>query len=375
MNNISVLVGLYNNINYTKEFYKYFRKIYPTVELVFVSYGSTDGTHRWLKYLNDSNVKSFYFPSKKTFSDTYNKAIELATKDYVVFAHNDMVVAPDWLENIEKHLHPQNVVSYTTIEPPIFGDHQRPGKIIKDFGDEFEGFKYDEFLEFIQDKEQGLRNQTSEGISFFMALSRQQLLDIGGFDNIFNPYFSEDDDLIRRLKYLKLNCFTSLDSFVYHLVSKTSRFSEEAKLKTNEIEQNSNRTYIRKWGSYNSNFKFNVGFIIKNADYNIIHHLEPWCDRLYSDYTDYKKYIQNNQEKTSFNLEYRVYSLNNDPELENDIIIEFDAAKLNQNRFELLQNIQNILGEVTELGEYEIDIFKIKIINLINNINNNIYIK
>lgn len=372
MNNISVLVGLYNNINYTKEFYKYFRQVYPTIELVFISYGSNDWTNMWLDELEDSNTITYWEENKKTFSDTYNKAIELATKDYVVFAHNDMVISPGWLENIEKHLHPQNVVSYTTIEPPIFGDHQRPGKIVKDFGDEFIGFEYDKFIEYIRDKEQGFRNQTSEGISFFMALLKQQLLNIGGFDNKFNPYFSEDDDLIRRLKYLKLNCFTSLDSFVYHLVSKTSRFSEEAKQKKSEIEQNSNRTYIRKWGSYNSNNLFDVGFIIKNADYNIIHHFEPWCNDLYIDYMDYKKYIDNNHSKTIYNLDDKIHPISQTPT--NEIIIEFDATKLNLNSFELIQNIQNILGEVIEIGEYEIDIFKIKIRGLINHINSNIYI-
>ena len=363
MNNISVLVGLYNNINYTKEFYKYFREVYPTVELVFVSYGSNDETHSWLFNLNDPNTITFFESERKTFSDTYNKAIELATEDYVVFTHNDMIVAPGWLENIEKHLHPQNVVSYTTIEPPIFGDHQRPGKIVKDFGDEFEEFRYDEFLEFIQDKEQGLRNQTSEGISFFMALSRQQLLDIGGFDNIFNPYFCEDDDLIRRLKYLKLNCFTSLDSFVYHLVSKTSRFSEEAKLKTNEIEQNSNRTYIRKWKSYDSNFKTDIVFDIINANYDIIHYLEPWCSLINTDYIDYKKYIENEQKNTIIDLSNKF-----NPILSNlDVIINFDSKEFNNNSFYIIQNIQNILKDITEIGEYEIDIFKIKINKIPNN--------
>ena len=370
--NISVLVGLYNNINYTKEFYKYFREVYPNVELVFISYGSIDETHSWLFNLNDPNTITFFESKKKTFSDTYNKAIELATKDYVVFAHNDMVVAPGWLENIEKYLYPQNIVGYTTIEPPVFGDHQRPGKIVKDFGDEFEGFKYNEFLEFINDKEQGYKGQIENDIDFFMALSRKQLLDIGGFDNKFNPYFYEDRDLIRRLKYLKLNCFTSLDSFVYHLVSKTSRFSEEAKLKTHEIEQNSNRTYIRKWQSINANSLYNIGYVIKNADYNIIHHLEPWANNLYIDYTDYKKYINNNQDKTCYNLVEKIQPI--ETESINDIIIEFDATKLNQNSFEILQNMQNILDEVEDAGEYEIDIFKIKIRKLNNLINNNIYI-
>lgn len=372
-NNISTLVGLRNNLNYSKEFYKYFRRIYPTQELVLVSYGSNDDTNKWLDSLNDKNLIYYYSEENKTFSDTYNKCAELATKPFIVFCHNDMVVAPGFLENIEKYLHKDRVVGYVTVEPPIFPS-PRIGKIIKNFGDGFENFD-ESFFEFAKQEQEINKNKTEEGITFFMSLSRDLFLEIGGLDNKFNPMFMEDTDLIRRLEYLKLKLITSRDSITNHFVSKTSRFSEEYKSKTAEIEQNSNRTYIRKWGSYNSNYKFNVGFVIKNANYNIVHHFEPWCDRLYSDYSDFQKYIQNNQEKTPLNLDHRVYSLNNDPELENDIIISFDGSKLNQNSFELIQNIQNILGEVTEIGEYEIDIFKIKIIRLINNINSNIYIK
>ena len=50
-NNISLLVGLKNNLDYNKHFYDTTRELYPNVELCFVSYGSTDGTHEWLETL------------------------------------------------------------------------------------------------------------------------------------------------------------------------------------------------------------------------------------------------------------------------------------------------------------------------------------
>lgn len=369
--NISALVGLYNNLDYTQHFYKTFREVYPEIELVFVSYGSTDGTHKWLSELKDSNTKIFYEENRKTFSDTYNKAAEIATKEYVCFLHNDIIIAPGFLENIEKHLHPNNVVSYTTIEPPIFSSHERPGKIIKDFGVDLDTFNNNLFP-FIDQEQEYQKNKTEPGVTFFMSLSRKVLLNMGGFDNIFNPYFSEDDDFIRRLKLQGLNCFTSLDAICYHFVSKTSRFSEEAKAKTSEIENNSNRTYLRKWGSYNSINKFDIGFIINNCDYNILYHLEPWCETVYTDYIDYKKYIESNQHKTWYDLNERVKPYDN--EKHNNILVQFDALKLNQNNFNIIQNLQNILGDV-EPGEYEIDIFKISVINPTNYIDQLIFIQ
>lgn len=369
--NLSVLVGCLNNLDYTQHFYKSFREVYPTVELVFVSLGSTDQTNTWLFNLSDPNTITYLERDKKTFSDTYNKAIELATKDYVVFLHNDIVVAPGFLENIEKHLNPKNVVSYTTIEPPIFSGHERPGKIIRDFGSNLDDFNSMEFNKFHYIESNAKYSKTEPGITFFMALSRQILLDMGGFDNIFNPYFCEDDDLIKRLKLQNLNCFTSLDAICYHFVSKTSRFTEEAKLNTQRIEQNSNRNFIRKWGSNNSNNKFNVGFIIENCTQELLFNLEPWCTTLYSDIHTYA-YSELTKMENNLDISSKLKGI--EDEKDNDIIVKFDGSKLNNNNFEIIRNLQNIIGEITEPNIYEIDIFTINAVTLNNNINNLIFI-
>ena len=102
--NISLILGIKNNLEYTKHFYTTTRQLYPNIEICFASYASIDGTNEWLDSLKDENVKFFHSPETKTFSDTFNKAAELATKDYVMFMHNDIVLAPNFLENIEKHL-------------------------------------------------------------------------------------------------------------------------------------------------------------------------------------------------------------------------------------------------------------------------------
>jgi GT2 family glycosyltransferase len=248
-NNISLLVGLKNNLDYNKHFYETTRELYPDVELCFVSYASTDGTNEWLDTLTDNNLNYFYSTESKTFSDTFNKAAELATKDYVAYLHNDIVLAPGFLENLEKHVSDNNVVAYTTIEPPIFSDHERPGKIIHDLGDSLETFDKDALYEFVKTKQLKYLDKIEPGITFFMCMPRVKLLELGGMDNLFNPMFCEDDDLIRRWEMLGMNCFTALDSICYHFVSKTSRFSEEYQHRTKQIENNSIKNFIRKWGS------------------------------------------------------------------------------------------------------------------------------
>ena len=89
---ISLVIGLKNNLDYTQNFYNTTRELYPEVQICFVSYGSTDGTNEWLRSLKDKNVNYSISPDNKTFSDTYNKGREIATKEYVAFLHNDMVL-------------------------------------------------------------------------------------------------------------------------------------------------------------------------------------------------------------------------------------------------------------------------------------------
>ena len=367
--NISLLVGLKNNLDYNRHFYATTRELYPDVELCFVSYGSTDGTHEWLDTLADNNVKYFYSEEQKTFSDTFNKAAELATKDYVAYLHNDIVLAPRFLENLEKHVAPTTVVSYTTIEPPIFADHERPGKLIYDLGASLETFDKGALYEYVKHKELEYSNKTEPGITFFMCMPRIALLDMGGMDNLFNPMFCEDDDLIRRWKLLGMTCFTALDAICYHFVSKTSRFSEEYQNRTQQIEIASNRNYIRKWGTKSNAPKYNIAFQVTNCNINLLQTLEPWCDRIYIDdgmqeFID--SYIDTEQVNTRFDLTKRVFCVGyNDPAGENDIVVAIDGKNFTQTDFQYIQQLSEILQDSGQPGTFRLGNCQITIVSLI----------
>lgn len=380
--NVSLLVGLKNNLEYTKYFYRTTRKLYPNIEICFVSYGSTDGTHGWLESLRDVNVKWYYSNENKTFSDTFNKAALLATNEYIAYLHNDIVLAPNFIENIIKHVNTNRVVSYTTIEPPIFSNHERPGKIIRDFGIDINSFSITNMYKCAEDITKTYADKTEPGITFFMCMHRKTFIDkIGGMDNLFNPMFCEDDDLILRFKLLGFELITSLDSICYHFVSKTSRFSDEYRNSTDKIEFNSNKNFIRKWGFRNSkhNKKYNIAFVVKNSNVQILEVLEPWCDRIYLDdemQVITSHYIENEQPNTKFDLSKRILIATlNDPKSENDIVLEFDARHFTQNSYNIIQNLSDIITESGEVGEFELDIFKISIQNLESYEKDLIYVK
>jgi len=345
MSNISTLVGLKNNLDYSKKFYKRFREIYPEEELCFVSYGSTDGTNDWLDSLIDNNLKYFYSKDKKTFSDTFNKCAEIATKEYIVFCHNDIVMLSGWLENIEKHLNKSTAVTYTTIEPPIFAGHDRPGKIIRDFGLEFDEVNYKELENFVSDTQIQYKDKTSAGSAFFIAQHRAMYLAIGGMDNLYSPMFCEDDDLLFRLQLLGIKTIVSLDSIVYHFVSKTSRFSEEHKDNTKIIENKSILNKIRKWGTPTLSkdlHTYDIGLIIPNCNLTILKSLEPFVSNLYID-CDFIKFIEEEQINTKINLSKKIKPFNS--VRENDIIIMVkDVTKFDNNDFNLIANLSSFIS-------------------------------
>lgn len=358
MSNISLLIGLKNNLDYTKFFYEHTRSIYPNTEICFVSYGSTDGTHEWLANLNDSSVRYFIADETKTLADAYNKAAQIATKEYVVYLHNDMVLSDTFVPNLLSDLTETRVVAYTTVEPPIFGYHERPGKIVKNLGIDTISYNNDMFQDFnkyhLSNNNIELINWDTQkdGISFFISVHRETLLSMGGLDNLFNPFFCEDDDLIRRFKLNNLDMKISLKSLCYHFVSKTSRFSEEFKYTTQNIEVNSNRNYIRKWGCRTEAPKYNIVALIDNPNIDLIYHIEPFFDKILIDNDQIKtQYLQHEQNNTKINLSDKIQNTTTNID-SNYSIVNINGSKFDRQDFITINNIMNEISKINALGKY-----------------------
>ncbi|MDF2932985.1 MAG: hypothetical protein K0R36_2316 [Chryseobacterium sp.] len=344
---ISFLVGLKNNLEYSKFFYENVRKLYPFVEVVFVSYGSTDGTNEWLDSLQDPFLKYYHHNESKTLSDTYNKATEISTKKFVCFLHNDMVVGEKFLNNLSENLSENDINFYKVIEPPIFTGDFRDWKLTKDFGDDIHTFDFQKFFDFENEYISGINssNTPTEHTSFFLCVKRSVLLEIGGLDNLFNPMFCEDDDLIIRLKLLGLKTVQLHTALVYHFVSKTSRFSDEYKSKTEAIEHKSQRNFIRKWGSKNNAtipIKYDVGIVLRKGNIDQLYQLEPLAKTVYVDFP-YDDYIKNEQIQTKFDLKERIKPLT---KIQNhDVMIFVDGKAFNGKTLNSILNLSLLIKE------------------------------
>lgn len=319
------------NKNYTDALLKNIDELYPNRDEVEV-----------IVEVNDS----------VTLGINYNNAVAKATGDKIILLHNDMLLSPGFIETMDKHIVKGRITTYTRIEPPIYPDTY-PGKVLVECGRDLETFDQEKFNSLYSEE-----RLIDGGSQLFFGCMKEDYIGIDGYTF---KMFCEDDDLHLRYKLAGFEHKVS-SAYVYHFVSKTSRATD-----TRDIEYVSNRNFIRKWGFRQSKHfqKYNIAFVVKNCNLEMMASLEPWCDRIYTDDEMgvlFAYYYEREHKLTSYDLEKRILTSKfNDPKGENDIIIEFNGRDFNQDSFNILQQLSDIITESGEVGTFELDIFKITI--------------
>ena len=322
------------NQNYTDNIISNIRSIYP------------DETQVEIILEQNDNV---------TLGVNYNNAVARATGDKIILLHNDMILKPGFIEQMDIDIAEKRITTYTRVEPPIFNDTY-PGKVILDCGSDLDTFNSNKFNEF------ELTHEVIDGGSqLFFGCMREDYIGIDGYTF---KMFCEDDDLHKRYRMAGFEHKVS-SAHVYHFVSKTSRTTTDYQ----QIEIASNRNYIRKWGSRTCPVKYNIAYVVKNCTPNLLPTFEPYCDRLYVD--DYygsmiTNYIESEQPNTKFDLKTRVLNTSlNDPFNENDIVVEFDANDVTNHNIYILQQLPDILYDQGEPGKFTIEVFNLDVTSLI----------
>jgi glycosyltransferase involved in cell wall biosynthesis len=373
-----------NNLRYLKYAIHYIKQN-SAVEhdiLIFID-ADNDGTEKWCI---ENNIKYLKNPSTELFGigNAYNLLVEKSETDFVVIYHADMIMGKGFDITLYNNWKPKTVVSATRIEPPLHPAD--PAKIVLDLGlwpetDIKDGFKVDEFNIFV---EQNKKDLITNGVFAPWLIHKDDFNDVGGHDPIMKSH-SEDRDLFNRFLLNGCELIQSWGALVYHLTCRGGQFEHASETKDlthksnewNKLAHNQTREFIRKWGTppkydeYQYPIilpKYNIAFIVKQCNSQILEVLEPWCDRIYIENNMQllmSQYIDKEQSNTKFDLKKRVLTLeNNDPIGENDIVIEFDATKLTNDNFQLLQQLSQIIQDSGEIGTFELDIFKIIINSL-----------
>jgi glycosyltransferase involved in cell wall biosynthesis len=388
MKPISFIQPSRNNLKYLKWSYNSIRKNLGYIhEICMADDFSNDGTWEWMQEIadKDPNVKIHRNegPTRLGHTILYDTLInDYATNDIVMIYHADMYALPGLDEEINKYIKKGVVVSGTRIEPPLHP--AGPEKILADYGIEPEEFQEQELL---RDYESLKQNTTTEGIFAPWAIMKEDFQSIGGHDPLYAPQSKEDSDIFNRFLLNGYKFVQTWEGFVYHMTCRGSRFADGAKrnpngevfMKNRETDEwlaqniRSTRNFIRKWGHFVKHDallkpivppKYDVGIVIENCTDELLQSLEPWCSVIYVD-TYVEDYIVEENKNTLYNLHKRVRTTDRFTEGSHDIEIKFDGTKFNNNSFQYIQQLSEILAnDELEEGSFELDIFKITINNI-----------
>ena len=363
-------------------------------DIVILDDASDDNSWEWIESYasNRDNILTYRNDSGDRVGHTvlYDVGFKMANTPIVSILHSDMIVTPNYVQNMLKHLTPMSVVSATRIEPPLHPPG--PEKYVKNFGmgvDEFSNQK-DEFLEFVSAKELVDKDKVSNGIFAPWMMYKEDFSSIGGHDFLFAPMELEDSDIFNRFHLSEYKLIQSRDAYVYHMTCRGSRFKDGIEIekeiplpdgtiwykpKDSEeyiiLRQHKFREWWRKWHTdvLHDDLmmpivpkRYDVGFVVKNCNTQLLSVLEPWCDTIYVD-CEYTSYVDSENEKSEYDITDRVKPYDN--EKNNHILISFDATKLtNQHFTEFIKKLPFIIEETGEVGSFNWDIFQIDIISM-----------
>jgi glycosyltransferase involved in cell wall biosynthesis len=305
--------------------------------IVFID-SDEDGTIEWLKENSEQyNIKYFINPDLNNLlygiGRAYDFCIEKSTTDIFMIFHADMMLGKHADLKAYQHLSNKIVVCSTRIEPPL---HPNNGeKILLDFGLWPEEFKKEEFNKYVNEHINDTK--ITDGVFAPWMMYKSEYLDIlGGHDPIMHSC-REDSDLFNRMLLAGFEFIQPWNSLVYHLTGRGAGSFDgdpERHKKWQEDMNKSTLAFIKKWGQ------------------NINH-------------TELMKPIVAPVYKKTFKL------INSNPQLENildpwfndgdDIIVEINGNKITQEDFNYIMNLNEIIQDSGEVGEFELGNLKIKI--------------
>ena len=367
----TVIIPSYNTLGHLKNTYQSIKKYAPNVPMIIVDDASEDGTDTWLNSLNDDKLTVIIDKERKGHTYWYDEGMRRAKTDIVSILHSDMIIGPNYFENMLKHLEKGKVVCATRIEPPIHPAGLE--KHVQNFGMDYHDFVWDAFENFCIETSNNDKDVTTKGIFAPWILYKEDHFKVGGHDQRFAPYGYEDSDIFNKWILGGLEMIQSRDALCYHMTCRGHRWNEGVGIENADYKETMDkgrREFLRKWGEWIQNDsyqypiinpKYNKGLVIKNCNDQFIEMLEPWFDTLYVD-CDYEPYIQKEQKRTVTDLLDRLKPYDN--EKQNDIIVKIDTQKFTQQDYVYINQLSAIIQDSGKIGEFELGNLKISIIRI-----------
>lgn len=349
----TVIIPSHNTLEHLKNTYRSLMKYGNGAKIIIIDDASSDGTKEWLTehFLNDvyNDVEVIISKQRRGHTYWYDEGMRRADTEVVSILHSDMIIGPNYFENMFKHLKRGKVVCATRIEPPIHPAGKE--KIVRNFGDEAEDFMWEAFEKFVNKEKEEQKDITTTGIFAPWMLYKEDHLSIGGHDQRFAPYGYEDSDIFNRWILSGYEMVQSRDALCYHMTCRGHRWNAGVGIENSDYRDTMERCrkeYIRKWGDWIQNDEYQMPIInpryerqikISNGNRELLELLEPWGDSILydGDTEDVSSYLLKEQPDTVVDLEKKFNTV------VSDIVISVDSKTFTQQDYIFIQQLAAIL--------------------------------
>lgn len=191
----------------------------PQYETIVVDDASTDGTD---VFLTENYPEVIYLKNTENmgFSKTSNRGLHQAKHELVLFLNNDMVLNDDFFEKTIPYFDQEDTFGVFSEIRDSLGEKKLEGQ---------KAPKCKKHRIHYEDN-----RETKGPFTFYLCggnalVSREKMLKLQGFNEIFSPFYFEDFDVSLRAWRKGWKCYYTEDTFCKHCHSQTinSNFSKE----------------------------------------------------------------------------------------------------------------------------------------------------
>ncbi len=224
---VDIIIPVFNACDFTRQCLEsIFRNVRIPVRILILDNASTDDTRSVVESLRakcPSHVELSLIANAENrgWVGAVNQGIELSAAPYVVISNNDILVFPNAFEEMIAIAESDSRIGLVNPNSNEFGALVSTPDVPP--SPEVAGQNY------LQSR--GRWVERCAVIGFCMLVKREVLQKIGGFDSIYSPGYSEDDDYSERARTEGYLCARALGAYVHHFGSKTFQTESKKALK------------------------------------------------------------------------------------------------------------------------------------------------